>query len=93
MEFGKHRETFTGGESYLNIGKILGRTLPVRAGEQASKETLMADYAPFTLRIVDDQGKELFSQSVPFEAELDVRGVMERAFILSQTAAAPDPFF
>ncbi len=53
----------------------------------------MADYAPFTLRIVDDQGKELFSQSVPFEAELDVRGVMERAFVLSQTAAAPDPFF
>jgi hypothetical protein len=53
----------------------------------------MPDYAPFTLKIVDDQGQELFSLSVPFEAELDVRGVMERAFVLSQTTAAPDPFF
>jgi hypothetical protein len=53
----------------------------------------MADYAPFTLKIVDDQNKELFSQSVPFEAELDVRGIMERAFVLSQTPAVPDPFF
>jgi len=53
----------------------------------------MADYAPFTLQIVDEQGKQLFCQSVPFEAELDVRGIMERAFVLSQTAAAPDPFF
>ena len=53
----------------------------------------MADYAPFTLRIVDEQGNELFSQSVPFEAELDVRAIMERAFVLTQTAGAPDPFF
>jgi hypothetical protein len=53
----------------------------------------MADYQPFTLRIVDDQGKELFSQSVPFEAELDVRGIMERAFVISQTPAKPDPFY
>jgi hypothetical protein len=52
----------------------------------------MADYMPFTLRIVDDQGQELFSQSVPFEAEIDVRGIMERAFVISQTEAAPDPF-
>jgi hypothetical protein len=52
----------------------------------------MADYKPFTLRIVDDKGQELFSQAVPFEAELDVRGIMERAFVLSQTAALPDPF-
>jgi hypothetical protein len=52
----------------------------------------MTDYMPFTLRIVDDQGQELFSLSVPFEAELDVRGIMERAFILSQTTASPDPF-
>jgi Domain of unknown function (DUF4430) len=52
----------------------------------------MAEYAPITRRIVDDQGKELFTQLVPFEPELDVRGVMERAFVLSQTIARPDPF-
>jgi len=52
----------------------------------------MADYLPFTLRIVDEQGQERFSQSVPFEAELAVRGIMERAFVLGQTTATPDPF-
>src|SRR6266851_3729456 len=52
----------------------------------------MADYKPFTLKILDDKDQELFSQSVPFEPELDVRAIMERAFVLSQTVASPDPF-
>jgi len=33
----------------------------------------------------------LFSQSVPFEWEMDVEDLMERAFVLGQTAASPDP--
>jgi hypothetical protein len=51
----------------------------------------MSDYAPILLRIVDDQGQELFRQTVPFEFELDVKEVMERAFVLAQTPAKPDP--
>ena len=52
----------------------------------------MATYAPITLRIVDELGTELFAQTVPFESELDVRAVMEKAFVLSQTSANPDPY-
>lgn len=52
----------------------------------------MAEYKPITLRIIDKHGKECFAQSIPFESEIDVRGVMERAFVLSQTAEHPDPF-
>ena len=52
----------------------------------------MSSYAPIILRIVDENGKELFSQSVPFEWEIDVKQLMERAFILAQSAATPDPF-
>jgi hypothetical protein len=51
----------------------------------------MPDYAPILLRIVDEQGQELFRQTVPFEFELDVRQVMERAFVLAQTPSKPDP--
>ena len=51
----------------------------------------MPDYAPILLRIVDEQGQELFRQTVPFEFELDVKQVMERAFVLAQTPANPDP--
>ena len=51
----------------------------------------MSSYAPITLRVVDENGKELFRQSIPFEWEIDVKQVMERAFILSQSAATPDP--
>lgn len=51
----------------------------------------MPHYAPILLRIVDEQGQELFRQTVPFEFELDVKEVMERAFILAQTPANPDP--
>ena len=52
----------------------------------------MSNYAPITLQVLDEQGQELVKQSVPFESELDVREIMERAFVLSQTAATPDPF-
>jgi hypothetical protein len=51
----------------------------------------MANYAPIALQVPDENGQELFSQSVPFELELDVREIMERAFVLSQTTTQPDP--
>jgi len=51
----------------------------------------MADYAPITLRIVDEAGKEIFRQDVPFEWEIDVKQIMERAFVLTKTPANPDP--
>jgi len=51
----------------------------------------MSSYAPIILQVVDDKGQELFNQSVPFEMEIDVEQVMERAFVLAQTSAAPDP--
>lgn len=51
----------------------------------------MSDYAPITLLVVDNQERERFRASVPFEWELDVKSVMERAFVLSQTASDPDP--
>ena len=52
----------------------------------------MSSYAPITLRVVDDKGQVLFAQLVPFEWELDVKQIMERAFVLAQTTATPDPF-
>ena len=51
----------------------------------------MGNYAPITLQVLDESGQEIFAQSVPFEPEIDVRGVMERAFVLSHTSAQPDP--
>jgi len=51
----------------------------------------MSDFAPITLQVLNENGQELFAQSVPFEPEIDVRGVMERAFVLSQTSTQPDP--
>lgn len=51
----------------------------------------MSDFAPITLRVIDENGNELFSQSVPYEWEIDVKQVMERAFVLSQTPRMPDP--
>ena len=52
----------------------------------------MSGYPPFTLRIIDDNGNECFRASVPFEWELDVKQIMERAFVLAQTSSTPDPF-
>lgn len=52
----------------------------------------MSHYAPILLRIVDEQGQEIVRQTVPFEFELDVTDVMERAFVLAQSAQNPDPF-
>jgi hypothetical protein len=52
----------------------------------------MSGYPPFTLRIVDDNGNECYRASVPFEWELDVKQIMERAFALAQTTSTPDPF-
>src|SRR5262245_23027587 len=52
----------------------------------------MSEYAPITIRAVDDKGQELFNYTVPFEFELDVTEVMERAFVIGQTTGKPDPF-
>ena len=51
----------------------------------------MSSFAAITLRVVDEKGQELFKQLVPFEWELDVEQIMERAFVLAQTPATPDP--
>ena len=52
----------------------------------------MPDYAPIALQIVDENAAKLIDLSVPFRLEIDVKEVMEAAFVLNQTAAAPDPF-
>jgi len=52
----------------------------------------MTDYAPIMLRVQDENGSEIFSQIVPYEWEIDVKELMERAFILSQSPTIPDPF-
>lgn len=51
----------------------------------------MNNFEPITLKIVDETGNQIFQQSVPFEVEMDVRTVMERAFILQQSSSTPDP--
>jgi hypothetical protein len=52
----------------------------------------MGDFAPITIRAVDQHDMELFSFSVPFAFEVSVKQILERAFILGQTPAKPDPF-
>jgi hypothetical protein len=52
----------------------------------------MPEYAPITIRAIDDKNQELFSYTIPFEIELNVQQVMERAFVIGQTAEKPDPF-
>jgi hypothetical protein len=53
----------------------------------------MANYAPITLQIVDENGRKLIPDlSLPFSIGINVKQTMECAFVLSQTAAAPDPF-
>ena len=51
----------------------------------------MASYSPITLKIVDNSGTVKFHHDVPFEFELDVEEVMERAFVLAQTLPPPPP--
>jgi hypothetical protein len=51
----------------------------------------MTGYAPITLRVLDENGSEMFSQIVPYDWEIDVKELMERAFILSQSSTTPDP--
>jgi hypothetical protein len=76
---------------YKNLDKI-DEEWPTAPGGQFRAEISMSSYAPVTLRVIDDKGQELFSQSVPFEWELDVKQIMERAFVLAQTTVMPDPF-
>jgi Domain of unknown function (DUF4430) len=66
-----------------------------RVGLQSAADTpftLMSDYSPITLQIVDENASKLIDLPVPFRFEIDVKQVMEAAFVLTQTAAAPDPF-
>jgi len=52
----------------------------------------VANFLPVTIRFLDEKGKEIFSQIVPFVFEMDVKHLMELAFILSQkTTKNPDP--
>lgn len=48
--------------------------------------------APFNFTIADQRGQLLFSQEVPFQQGITVRGITEQAFILSQTEKTPVPF-
>lgn len=52
----------------------------------------MPEFNPVSLRIVDNHGTELVNSAVPFEPNMSARQVLERAFILAQTPANPDPF-
>jgi hypothetical protein len=52
----------------------------------------MADFAPITIQAVDNNNVELFNFSVPYDFEVSVKQVLERAFIAGQTPATPDPF-
>jgi hypothetical protein len=51
----------------------------------------MPDFAPVSLRVVDNNGKVLIDTSVPFSPNITARKVFENAFILAQTAQNPDP--
>ena len=52
----------------------------------------MPDYAPITLRAVDDKGNLLFEYVVPFEFGISAKQLLERAFVLGQAAGKADPF-
>lgn len=52
----------------------------------------MSDFAPITLRVIDNTGTSLFQYSVPFEPQITAREVLEYAFVIAQTSPTPDPF-
>src|SRR5580700_1167597 len=52
----------------------------------------MSDYAPITLQVVDETGKMLVNLTVPFSLGMDVKQIMEAAFVVAQTPAIADPF-
>ena len=52
----------------------------------------MAGFPPITVQAVDENGNTMLDASVPFSYEMDVRAVMERAFVLKQAADNHDPF-
>lgn len=55
----------------------------------------MAAGSPINLTIANVMvpgGQLLFQQTVPFTQGMTVRNVMEQAFLMSQSAATPDPF-
>lgn len=53
----------------------------------------MPEYPPITIRALDDKNQEVFAYTVPFQFELTVTQVMERAFVIGQAAGKADPFF
>jgi hypothetical protein len=57
-----------------------------------SAENSMSDFAPITLRAIDNNNTQLFQYSVPFQLKISAREVLEHAFILAQTSPNPDPF-
>ena len=52
----------------------------------------MPQPAPVDLSIIDADGGAIFSCSVPFERGMSGRGVLEQAFVESQSATKADPF-
>ena len=52
----------------------------------------MPSYADITIQAIDNDSNQLFSYSVPFEFEINVQQLLERAFVLEQTTSNPDPF-
>lgn len=52
----------------------------------------MLDYAPITLRIIDEKGKCLHEYVIPFEFGMNVQQLLERAFVAAQTTVDADPF-
>jgi hypothetical protein len=52
----------------------------------------MKTLAGVTFKIQDERGKVIFTKDVPFEFEMNVIQLMERAFVLAQTVKTPDPF-
>jgi hypothetical protein len=52
----------------------------------------MLSFSPITLRVIDSNNNQLFEYVVPFRIGINARQVLEEAFALAQTSAAPDPF-
>lgn len=49
-------------------------------------------FLPVTVRAVDNNGKQLFQYSVPFQFNMNARQALETAFAIAQSVANPDPF-
>lgn len=60
------------------------------ARRERNTRAVIPTYAPITLRAVDAEGVKRFGATAPFEWKIDIKELMEWAFVLAQTAALPD---